>query len=123
MVMFFSRGGGGGGGRRLSSTSAFTVLAGLSFLAHLARLALDFLRHSIYKNRMKFVNLDTHTTATTATTTDANNVSKLQYLDEFLDKTFLTDYFLDRSGSFDSTTKSNDSISPYSHSHSHSHSQ
>jgi hypothetical protein len=72
---------------------------------------------------MKFVNLDTHTTATTATTTDANNVSKLQYLDEFLDKTFLTDYFLDRSGSFDSTTKSNDSISPYSHSHSHSHSQ
>jgi hypothetical protein len=65
---------------------------------------------------MKFVNLDTHTTATTATTTDANNVSKLQYLDEFLDKTFLTDYFLDRSGSSDSTTKSNDSISPYSHS-------
>lgn len=63
---------------------------------------------------MKFVNLDTHTTATTAT----NNVSKLQYLDEFLDKTFLTDYFLDRSGSFDSTTKSNDSITPYTHSHS-----
>ncbi len=39
---------------------------------------------------MKFQRLDTHRAQTT--TTDV-----YQYLDDLLDKTFLTDYFLDRS--------------------------
>jgi hypothetical protein len=80
----------------------------------LTRLSRAFLRHSIYKKRMKFVNLDSRINAPTDSTL---NDKKLAYLDEFMDNTFIADYF----HSYESMIKSQDSISS-SHSHLHSHS-
>ena len=53
---------------------------------------------------MKFVNLDSRP-VTGATNTVVTHSTKPMYLDDFLDKTFITDYFLHRH------TKSNDNIS------------
>ena len=46
---------------------------------------------------MKFIILDTHTHENTQRVRGSSNT--YQYLDDLLDKTFIADYFLDRSAS------------------------
>jgi hypothetical protein len=59
---------------------------------------------------MKFVNLDSRSRTATEAKDNVYDAT-FTYLDDFFDKTYLTDYFLDRSPS---TTKSNDNITPSS---------